>query len=803
MLLHNRVGVCLRRVTLCMLILLAIASGNRTPAQENLPGNVVDIVAGDYFLNGPDTIPAGVTTFVLRLQSGRHSLFVVKLENGRTVTDFLQSYAKRTPRAWAKFLGGPGFASQVRPANATMVLEPGNYILADVMNEEKYDGTGHLSKGMYRALTVAPSISPSSEPTPDIVVRMTDTRFELSRPLTAGANVVRVENAGTREHEFKVWRVLPGRTSAGLRRGASLRDAAEEWGGVTGFPPGRYVTTTLDFRPGEYVFTSCCGGEQPPLTAFSVPAPQPNQSSDAIPPLVEAIWTENLDQVKKLLDAGADPEATTSSGGQRPAWLWAIVARDARATDLLLARLKKVDRAIALLHAADHNDIALTRALLDRGLAVDSRGIDGSTALLIAAASGRVATIRLLINQGAAVNATDDYGDTALMAAVRAGSRDSVDRLLAAGADVNLRDRLGRNALAWAVRSGRTDIVEVLRSRGATGDASRPTRRPLAARAAVERSLPLIQKGTATWDERQRCGACHHHPLMLRAVAMARRRGFAIDARALEAVVARFEGLPQGRFQGEQRRVAMKAALASDEGVLTWSLRNGGDTSFGNPWFLSSFADAGVRSDAVETETLLLGRMQLPDGRWRAAPARAPIISSDFTATASAVKALQAFGPPGDTGEIRNRIDRAATWLRRTTPVTTDDSVFRLFGLHWTNSDKVLIAEAVDTLRRQQNPDGGWGQLDGLNSDAYATGMVLVALHEAGQLRADDPLYQGGVRYLLETQEADGSWLVHKRAVPLNAYFESGFPHGKLQFISYAGTCWATMALMYAAEPSR
>ncbi len=64
-------------------------------------------------------------------------------------------------------------------------------------------------------------------------------------------------------------------------------------------------------------------------------------------------------------------------------------------------------------------------------------------------------------------------------------------------------------------------------------------------------------------------------------------------------------------------------------------------------------------------------------------------------------------------------------------------------------------------------------------------------------------MYKRGVKYLLETQEPDGSWLVHKRAVPVNAYFESGFPHGKFQFISYAGTCWATMALSYAATAPR
>jgi hypothetical protein len=53
-----------------------------------------------------------------------------------------------------------------------------------------------------------------------------------------------------------------------------------------------------------------------------------------------------------------------------------------------------------------------------------------------------------------------------------------------------------------------------------------------------------------------------------------------------------------------------------------------------------------------------------------------------------------------------------------------------------------------------------------------------------------------------ETQEADGSWLVHKRAVSINGHVESGFPHGKFQFISYASTCWATMALSYATVDS-
>lgn len=523
---------------------------------------------------------------------------------------------------------------------------------------------------------------------------------------------------------------------------------------------------------------------------------QPAQSSEAISPLVQAIWSQDFEKLKQLLADGADPDETTTGGGNRPAWTWALFAGDERVTGLLLSKLKRAERPYALLIAANRNDVSLARAVFEKGTPVDARAIDGATALLVAAASGHVDMLRVLIERGANVNLADDYGDTALMAAVRAGSIESVKRLLAAGADVNASDKGGRTAFTWAVRSRRPDVMAALRARAARGEETELPRVPLTPRAAVERSLPLIQLGTETWNELQSCGACHHHPLMFRATAIAQGRGFKVDARLLGTQIARQQ-------RGTSRRApAMTQALESAEGVLRWSLRTGGDPSFGNAWFLSSFADAGLRWPLMETEALMLARMQLRDGRWRHAPARVPIMSSDFTTTATAIRSLQTYGSTNDADELTARIVRATNWLQTNTPMTSDDKVFRLFGLRWANADAALVVDAARLLRNEQNPDGGWSQLRGLNSDAYATGQILVALHEAGGVRTDEPLYQRGVKYLLETQEPDGSWLVHKRAVPINTYFESGFPHGKFQFISYAGTCWATMALSYATVAS-
>jgi hypothetical protein len=54
---------------------------------------------------------------------------------------------------------------------------------------------------------------------------------------------------------------------------------------------------------------------------------------------------------------------------------------------------------------------------------------------------------------------------------------------------------------------------------------------------------------------------------------------------------------------------------------------------------------------------------------------------------------------------------------------------------------------------------------------------------------------------LLRTQFPDGSWLVRSRSFPVQPLKESGFPHGRNQWISAAGTSWATMAIALALPP--
>jgi ankyrin repeat protein len=310
-----------------------------------------------------------------------------------------------------------------------------------------------------------------------------------------------------------------------------------------------------------------------------------------------------------------------------------------------------------------------------------------------------------------------------------------------------------------------------------------PDRSP---RKAVERALPLLQESARIWTQKSSCFSCHHQGLGITAVALARERGFPVNEAKFAAEVA--------ATRQELAPADVSARLPPNAGLLDDSLT------------LVALGAAGDAPDAATDRMIyrLLG-VQHVSGHWTPYPLRLPLEGSFFHQTAWAIRAVRAYAPPGRNRDVDARVRRAVDWLARRPPVETQDVAMQLLGFAWSGAASDRIAKATSQLLALQRADGGWGQIAARPSDAYATGQALVALNQAGRLSPENAAFKKGLAFLMASQQADGSWLVETRRTWKRglSYFESGFPHGKHQFISYAGSAWAAMALMLAERHER
>ncbi|HTQ11377.1 MAG TPA: ankyrin repeat domain-containing protein [Fimbriimonadaceae bacterium] len=539
-------------------------------------------------------------------------------------------------------------------------------------------------------------------------------------------------------------------------------------------------------------------------------------------PLYLAAATHQTAAMQALLDAGAKPDAASAYGTPL---LFAALTADSEGAKILYDRNVNVntsrgDGDTVLMMAALSGSPDFVGSLLQRKADVNAKSEDDETALMYAARAGNTAAGKMLMDAGANVNDADSYGQTALMLAAMNGHLDFVEALLERGADPNLRDEKKRTALMLAASYGDyPDVLGALLRKGADpkaadsrgrtageiaaahgyrrsasllGEATAPVqvRTP---KAAILLSLKVVQASTAEFDRDASCISCHQEGLGRMATGAARTHGFKLDEAMLRGQSARVAGALNAM------RPLHEQALKSPSAMKEIPLIEINEVSDTDGWLLAGMAwQKEPATPASAAMALVLARQQAPDGSWTFSIPRVPMQSSVIGFTALAVHGLHTYAPKSQAREISLRIRRARSWLLKAPAQTSDDLAFRALGLRWSGASMSQIASATRALIKAQNPDGGWSQAPGLHSDAYATGEALYALHEGGGLSAQSAPYKRGVRFLLRTQDDDGSWFVNKRAIPANNYFDAGFPHGESQYASFNGTCWATMALLDA-----
>jgi len=109
-------------------------------------------------------------------------------------------------------------------------------------------------------------------------------------------------------------------------------------------------------------------------------------------PLIYSIRTNDIAEVRRILDAGIDPNSCVrDSGGEGT---------------------------FALELASSLNEVEIVQLLLDHGADVNEEGIWDGPSLLSAAHGGNPQVVQLLLDHGANVDYGDDMGGTALFIAV-------------------------------------------------------------------------------------------------------------------------------------------------------------------------------------------------------------------------------------------------------------------------------------------------------------------------------------------------------------------------------------------------
>lgn len=206
------------------------------------------------------------------------------------------------------------------------------------------------------------------------------------------------------------------------------------------------------------------------LQSGASPAPAPG----AVPVMMTAARVGNVEVVRALLAAHADPNVRETRRQQTPL-MWAVANSHPQVVDALLRAGARVDARSTtkgtVVQRANRYAGVVSRDEGFRQRAVVEIPTGGSTPLLFAARSGDAQSARLLVEAGANVNDEAPDGTSALVRAVHSGHREVASVLLQKGAAVDAAGA-GYTALHAAVLRGDLQMVSLLLDRGALVDSA-------------------------------------------------------------------------------------------------------------------------------------------------------------------------------------------------------------------------------------------------------------------------------------------------------------------------------------------
>ncbi len=311
---------------------------------------------------------------------------------------------------------------------------------------------------------------------------------------------------------------------------------------------------------------------------------------------------------------------------------------------------------------------------------------------------------------------------------------------------------------------------------------------------AVREGLRFLEKDAARWKAERQCATCHHGTLTLWAFNEAKRAHYAVPPEAL----AEMEQGTRERFLGslDKPRDPRPGWNMINTPALYLAVMAQSQPALPSPTVEERRRIAGHATRHLEEDGSVLTPATMSPPRPIDGPP--PVFESREILTLLGALALRPQKPlaaeePAAVHEARKKV---GTWLALTAPGDdTQAQVLRLLLAARERKPGSVLRAATEGLLARRNPDGGWGQLRRLPSDAYATGQVLYGLSLAGVDHCRPEIGQA-VAFLVGNQRADGSWPMTSRAHPGATPYTNPVP------ITYFGSCWAVMGLARSA-PAR
>jgi ankyrin repeat protein len=189
-------------------------------------------------------------------------------------------------------------------------------------------------------------------------------------------------------------------------------------------------------------------------------------------PLSAAIKNNDLAEVKKKLDTGADPNEADADGDNL--LMYAALYASADVMERLLEKgadpiAKNKDGETPLMWSIPHPE--KIKRLLQHGAIIDAKAETGNTAFLVACVGSKQHDlIKLFVEQGADPFIKNHKGETALMRAALFGDTATLSYLLGKGIDINARANDSTTALINAIFNVNREATIFLLNRGADAD---------------------------------------------------------------------------------------------------------------------------------------------------------------------------------------------------------------------------------------------------------------------------------------------------------------------------------------------